>query len=36
MRAKKAEQEEDPKDSVTNWSKVRSFNNSLSWLAILL
>ena len=30
MRAKKADQEEDTKDSVTNWSEFRSFNNSLS------
>ena len=30
MRAKKADQEEDPKDSVTNWGEFRSFNNSLS------
>ena len=30
MRAKKAYSEEDTKDSVTNWGKFRSFNNSLS------
>ncbi len=30
MRAKKADQEQDPKDSVTNWGKFRSFDNSLS------
>ena len=30
MTAKKADQEEDPKDAVTNWAEFRSFNNSLS------
>ena len=36
MRAKKADWEEDTMDSVTNWSDFRSFNNSLSGLALLL
>ena len=30
MRAKKADLEEDTKDSVTNWAEFRSFNNSIS------
>ena len=30
MRAKKADREEDTKDSVTNWGEFRSFDNSLS------